>query len=131
MLPAQDGSGGADLEPVTVVELGSAVAFAALETLVVGRCFLVALLEERTVMMSHTPNPLPSPNPTLAPTPVPHTPTPHPNPSLNPNQERNYALARNIRKAHFGTKVGDTVVAVLGAALLNGVKRLLTSSRVV
>lgn len=89
-LLVQDGSGGAGVEPVTLAELGSAVAFAALETLVVGRCFLVALLEER-----------------------------------------NYALARNIRKAHFGTKGGDTVVAVLGAAHLNGVKRLLTSSRVV
>ena len=40
-------------------------------------------------------------------------------------------LARNIRKAHFATRGGDTVVAVLGAAHLNGVKRLLTSSRVV
>ena len=66
------------------------MAFAALETLVLGRVFLVALLEER-----------------------------------------NYALARNIRKAHFATRGGDTVVAVLGAAHLNGVKRLLTSSRVV
>ena len=38
---------------------------------------------------------------------------------------------RYIRKAHFATRGGDTVVAVLGAAHLNGVKRLLTSSRVV
>ena len=36
-----------------------------------------------------------------------------------------------LRKAHFATRGGDTVVAVLGAAHLNGVKRLLTSSRVV
>ena len=89
MLPAQDGSGGADVEPVTVVELGSAVAFAALETLVVGRCFLVALLEERTVMMSHTPNPLPSPKPDLGPNPSPtHTiPAPQPQPQPQPGAQ--------------------------------------------
>jgi len=89
-LITQDASSAASVEPVTLAELGSALAFAALETLVLGRVFLVALLEER-----------------------------------------NYALARNIRKAHFATRGGDTVVAVLGAAHLNGVKRLLTSSRVV
>ena len=47
-----------------------------------------------------------------------------------------YLLTCNLpatytRKAHFATRGGDTVVAVLGAAHLNGVKRLLTSSRVV
>eukprot|EP00908_Phaeocystis_cordata_P007089 Transcript_17734.p1 GENE.Transcript_17734~~Transcript_17734.p1 ORF type:complete len:289 (-),score=103.29 Transcript_17734:26-892(-) len=91
-LVAQDFAAAADpaAPPVSLEELGGAIAFAMLETLVVGRVFLVGLLEER-----------------------------------------NFALARNIRKAHFATKGGDTVVAILGAAHLNGVKRLLTSTRVV
>ena len=91
-LVAQDFAAAADpaAPPVSLEELGGAIAFAMLETLVVGRVFLVGLLEER-----------------------------------------NFALACNIRKAHFATKGGDTVVAILGAAHLNGVKRLLTSTRVV
>ena len=44
VLLAQDVS---NPEPLTLAELGSALGFAALETLVVGRIFLVGLLEER------------------------------------------------------------------------------------
>ena len=48
-------------------------------------------------------------------------------------EERNFALARSIRRASQarGTGRGETVVAVLGMAHLNGVKRILTTSRVV
>lgn len=77
-------------DPVTLTELLSSFGFVLLETVVLGRVFLVGLLEER-----------------------------------------NFALARSVRKAHFGSRGGDTVVAILGAAHLNGVKRLLTTSRVV
>lgn len=48
-------------------------------------------------------------------------------------EERNFALARSIRRESQarGAKAGETVVAVLGMAHLNGVKRILTTSRVV
>jgi len=46
-------------------------------------------------------------------------------------EERNYVLARNIRKASFNAKPGGTIVAVLGAAHCNGVAGLLESSRIV
>jgi len=88
------------------LDLLQAAAFALLETLFLGRVFLVGLLEER-----------------------------------------NYVLARNIRRAATakpeeanwagasGTRSkavkGRTVVAVLGMAHLNGVKQILTTSRVV
>ena len=74
----------------TVLELAGSLAFAAFETIVLGRVLLVALLEER-----------------------------------------NYVLARNIRKAAFGAKPDGTIVAVLGMAHLNGVAALLESSRIV
>jgi hypothetical protein len=74
----------------TALELAGSLAFAAFETIVLGRVLLVALLEER-----------------------------------------NYVLARNIRKAAFGAKPDGTIVAVLGMAHLNGVAALLESSRIV
>ena len=45
-------------------------------------------------------------------------------------EERNYVIARNIRKAAFQAK-GQPVVAVLGMAHLNGVRELLRESRIV
>eukprot|EP00967_Tisochrysis_lutea_P131072 scaffold227450_cov30-Tisochrysis_lutea.AAC.1 len=84
------------------LELVEALAFAVLETIFLGRVFLVGLLEER-----------------------------------------NYVLARNIRRAataraESGTgkpgsirRSGRTVVAILGMAHLNGVRQILTTSRVV
>ena len=69
-----------------MAELGRALSFALFETLVIGRVFLVGLLEER-----------------------------------------NFVLARKIREAALGDgKRGTrTVVAILGAAHLNGVKTIL------
>lgn len=86
------------------LDLFQALGFAGLETIFLGRVFLVALLEER-----------------------------------------NYVLARNIRRAALARpqprqpgdvnggagRSGRTVVAVLGMAHLNGVRQILTSSRVV
>jgi hypothetical protein len=84
------------------LDLFQALGLAGLETLFLGRVFLVALLEER-----------------------------------------NYVLARNIRRAAIARpqprqaggggagRSGRTVVAVLGMAHLNGVRQILTSSRVV
>uniref|UniRef100_A0A7S0PYG3 TraB domain-containing protein n=1 Tax=Coccolithus braarudii TaxID=221442 RepID=A0A7S0PYG3_9EUKA len=47
-------------------------------------------------------------------------------------EERNFVLARNIRKACFASKKpGGSIVAVLGMAHLNGVAALLRDSRVV
>ena len=71
-------------------ELLGSVAFAFVETVVIGRVFLIALLEER-----------------------------------------NFVLARNIRRACLTTKPGGTVVAVMGMAHCNGVMRVLRESRVV
>lgn len=50
-------------------------------------------------------------------------------------EERNFVIARNIRKAHFEQKAENggpgCVVAVLGLAHLNGIKRVMLESRVV
>ena len=46
-------------------------------------------------------------------------------------EERNFILARNIRKACFANKPGGSIVAVLGMAHLNGVAALLRDSRIV
>ena len=82
---------GAGYEEESLAELGRALSFALFETLVIGRVFLVGLLEER-----------------------------------------NFVLARKIREAALGDgKRGTrTVVAILGAAHLNGVKTILEESRV-
>jgi pheromone shutdown protein TraB len=45
-------------------------------------------------------------------------------------EERNYILARNIRKACFDAKPGGSVVAVMGMAHCNGVASLLSKSRI-
>lgn len=49
-------------------------------------------------------------------------------------EERNFVLARNIRRACLGARRrrgAREVVVVLGAAHLNGVQKLLTGSRIV
>eukprot|EP00966_Prymnesium_polylepis_P280420 6479282-Prymnesium_polylepis.2 len=45
-------------------------------------------------------------------------------------EERNYVLARNIRRACLRAKPGGSVVAVLGMAHCNGVAELLSDSRI-
>ena len=94
-LPLLDADGGlaadAVLDDATAIrELLGALAFALLETVVLGRVLLVALLEER-----------------------------------------NFVLARNIRRAALAGKPGGTVVAVLGMAHCNGVGKVLRESRIV
>ena len=90
-LPVVDSVG---VAPDDAASLLPSIAVAALETVVLGRVFLVGLLEER-----------------------------------------NFVIARNIRRACLapGKKGGGgrTVVAVLGMAHVSGVKRLLTESRLV
>ena len=84
---------GATLEPSTedtLVQAAGLLCFFILEVFVLGRVFLVALLEER-----------------------------------------NFVIARNIRKAAFASKPGGTIVAVLGMAHCNGVAELLEDSRLV
>ena len=46
-------------------------------------------------------------------------------------EERNFVLARNIRKALFNSKPGGSIVAVLGMAHCTGVAKLLRESRIV
>ena len=46
-------------------------------------------------------------------------------------EERNYVLARNIRKALFDGKPGGSLVAVMGMAHCTGVGKLLKESRIV
>ena len=95
------------------------------------RVILVALIDQRNkvlaLTLTLTPTPtLSNPNPNPSPNPNPN-PDRHPNPNSTPNP--NKVLAQSLRAAAEVAQPGAAVVGVIGMAHVNGVRRLLASTK--